>query len=158
MNIKDKNKAKYIINSAINDAVTEIEEKRYYPSVREAGSAPTEDALDEFANILIKGFDEVSEIISGSTFSSLFDDMTLDDIMGDIDGKNMDEFTELEEIDQFIRDNGERKYHYWNNVYVYKPTGQHIKVETQCDTGDDFISLCGVSIVEKKQITTYEWS
>jgi hypothetical protein len=162
MKLKDHKKIKSLIDDAIDNIVSTLEENRFYPSEREAGTAPNDGAMYDVNSYICKLIETTNSFdIYDGQFSN---PLSLDDVKGFIlanqDNNIADDFDCLKEIDTFVRDNGEQKYQYFNTVYEYNPTKSFIAVEEQRSiTGGDFV-VCSISVTEteKKEITTYEWS
>lgn len=163
MNILEKQKLIRKIEDATSDIIQFLEEDRFYPSVREAGTAPTESACDKVQEQIIELIGYV--IDSGATSQDLIQKTTFEEIIDAINAvqdKNIaDDIDGLKEIDSFVRDNGERKYRYQNTVYEHTPTKRFICVEEQQANGGDFDGIVGsihATETVKKEIVTYQWS
>lgn len=153
------------MNDKISDAVGEmiacLEEDRFYPSVREAGTCPTESACKNVECVIIKLLKEIC--LSGVTAEDIGREPTFEDVViyiNSIQNKNMaDDLEYLKEIDCFTRDNGENKYRYINKVYQWKGTNRFVLVETQRGVGEWSDEILSVNAKEtvKKEIIKYEW-
>ena len=150
------------INSALDEIVSALEENRFEPSERGAGSAPTDSAIEICHDELVKLVCNVHEDMDEDY---LLNGPTLEEVMAEISSINDENTAELydclTEIDTFIRDNGERKYQYFNTVYQYKKTDNYISVEEQrslISGGDWVVCNINVSQTEKKEKVSYEWS
>lgn len=115
------------LEELLENVVQTLEEDRYYPSVREAGTAPTESATENCYNYIS---DFVSKWVDDKSWMTT---PTFEDLLIIVTSDNVEEFDELKEIDSFVNDNGERKYRYDNVVYLHKPSGRYLIVETQND-------------------------
>lgn len=158
MKVKDKNECLGIVEEALDNVFQVLEEDRYQPSIPEAGTAPRESALESARDYMLSAVDFIIDKYGPIDFMDLYMPYKINEIISMIDGENMDDFEELKEIDDFIRDNGESKYHYINTVYRYRESDQYICVENQCTTDNDFIAFQCANITEKKEIVRYEWS
>lgn len=162
MNIRERKKLNNKIENALDEIVICLEEDRFYPSVREAGTAPTESALNSCHSIFV---DLIEDILSCAVKpEDLKKETTFEEIVAEINStqdKNIaDEFDELTEIDRFVRDNGESKYRYINTVYEHKKTKRFICVEEQCGVGewDGLVSSVNANETTKKEKVTYQWT
>ena len=160
MKVESKKAINELLETLIDEVVQVLEENRHYPSVKEAGTAPTESALDECKGFVQDFLVNAQVFIKNEDASKAFKNYSIEDLKLMINGKNMEEFEELEHVESFV-DNGDlnEKYVYLNEVFQYKPTNSHLKVVTQRvnDRDRDFLSLVNVSDVEKKEVITYEW-
>lgn len=148
----------------VADEITLIlEENRYYPSIREAGTTPSETGIELVNEQILLLLEEYG------TTTIEHDDLnmpvSLEKIISEIvenqETNTADEFDELTEIDSFVRDGGERKYRYLNTVYQYRKTETFIAVEDQRYVeggGDESTCSISVSYTEKKEKISYEWS
>lgn len=161
MKITDRKHVKGLVEDALESITSEIEEKRYHPSEPRAGTAPTDNALEcaydhlcELITALGKeyGAVDMDEVNSKPTIDEIKETITLENAWKACD------IDELEEIDSFSDDHGESKYRYDTTVYKHKPSGQFISIEIQKTAdGEVDLSLGEISIVEKKEITSYQW-
>lgn len=162
MSIRQVAKIKEDIEGTLDDVLCYLEESRYEPSERGAGTAPTQSAIDNFSKsvtdlvyrILDSGVDK--EVLkSPITFEKI-----IAEINSEIDKDISGEMPDLIEVDSFIRDNGESKYRYVNTVYQHLPTKRYICVETQQGVGqwEGLISSVNAQETVKKEITKYEWT
>ena len=161
MKLEAKKAINELVENLVDEIATELEENRFYPSVREAGTAPTESAIEQCYEFTRKFLIAASGLIKDQDVSSAFKSYTIDEIKVMINGENMEEFEELESVESFV-DGGNlnEKYVYLNEVFKHKPSGVYLMVITQRvnDRDRDFISLVSVSEVNKKEVVTYEWS
>lgn len=160
-NIKRQIKEK--INNCLQEIEQTLEENRMFPSVREAGTAPTDSAIAQCEKYFYDLIDDLAEysikkgeLSKVDSFEEIFEAIGL---AGDKAGNLADEYEELSEIDSFVRDNGESKYRYVNTIYEHKPTKRHICIEEQRGVGqwEDAVGQVVVSEVKKKEIIKYEW-
>lgn len=136
MNVKKRKELRDLMDEALDNIFDEIESNRFYPAYRNANSY-----LEELITAIGKKFGVVD-------FEALNKPYNMEELIAMIDGKNMDDIEGLKEIESFIRDNGESKYHYINTIYLYEPTGKHVCVENQCGLDNDFISFMGAHQTE----------
>lgn len=161
MDVKIKKEIIKKIENTLEDIVQILEENRFYPSVREAGDAPTESAQIDCYDLLIKLIQDLNqyEIYPGA----LKEQLSLEEVMKQLRSSQEsafgDFFDELKEIDSFDLSTDEHKYVYTRTVYLHHPSGEHIAVDEQLSAGRDreFLSVVGVSTVQKKEIKRYEW-
>lgn len=159
MKITDRKHIKGLVSDALDIIASEIEEKRYEPSERGAGTAPTQDAMDCAEDHLCELITALGKEYGAVDMDVVNSKLSLKDIKEQITMDNLDAFEELEEIDSFSDDHGERKYRYDTTVYKYKPTGEFISVEIQKTAdGEEWLSLGPINEVEKKEKVSYEWS
>jgi len=150
------------ISDTIMDAIAHLEEDRFYPSVREAGTAPTDSAVKKVETIIIELIKEL--MATDMNYNDIGRDASFEEIVSTINSvqdENISEEIEgLERIDRFVMDNGESKYRYVNTVYEHKPSKRFIRVVEQCGVGEwvDITSSVDASETVKKEIVKYEWS
>lgn len=151
------------IEDCFEDMAYELENRRFEPSERGAGTAPTEGAMEDAVNMLKALIESLApyEIKEGDLTKELDFDTIVSMIKqaGEKCLDIADEFDELEEIDSFNRDNGETKYRYGNTVYKHKPSGRFLCVECQFGVGqwDGIIGGVSVNETRKKEIVTTVW-
>lgn len=149
------------IEDAITDVITCLEEDRFYPSVREAGTAPTDRAAKRSEETIIALIKDL--ISSGVDQNDIGRDPSFEEIVSEINSvqdKNIaDDIEDIKEIDCYSEDNGETKYRYVNTIYEHKKSKRYIRVIEQRGTGDwaDLTSSVVASETVKKEIVKYEW-
>jgi hypothetical protein len=151
------------IEHTFNDVVTLLEENRYEPSERGAGTAPHDSAVEEGLRHVVDLVEAMADY--DISVGDLSTEPGLEQIIAEIEASQENniahDFACLKEIDDFVRDNGEDKYKYQNTVFEHTPTKKFICVEEQRGRvgHDDFITLSvTVSETEKKEKVSYEWS
>lgn len=149
------------IEDAFHDMVAYLEEDRIYPSTREAGTAPSDKAVDNCYEMLVTLIKELMS--TGMNYQDIGRKPTFEEIVETInsvqDDNTADDIDDLREIESFVRDNGESKYRYVNTVYEHIPTKRYICVEEQRGVGDwcDLTSSVTATETFKKEIVKYEW-
>lgn len=160
INIDDRERIILSVEKVMNDVFLLLEENRFEPAGRGAGTAPTKQAERESVGLVLElverlGAEEIEE-------GSLTTPYSFGEIMGQIksvqDNNIADKFKELQEIDSFTDTKGETKYIYHETVYLHAGSGQHILVSDKREAGGygDTLGI-SVSIVEKKERISYEW-
>jgi len=153
------------IDNCLEDIICEIENNRFEPSERGAGTAPKDSAIDYCKELFFNLINDISEhnISKGDLEKVLSIEEIIEQISNlsseEFDNFDADDYDELEEIDTFNRDGGERKYIYVNNVYKHKPSGRFICIEYQQSSNPeyDFKALQSVAETKKKEKITYNW-
>ena len=151
------------ISDIVCDIAQVLEEERCYPSVREAGSAPTEGAIETVEDYVRDVIFWVAENIENLTKEDYDNDMSFEEVLEYITDIDKDEELEecgvLERVDDFVRDNGERKYVYDNIVYKHLTSGRFLAVEIQNDPKyewpGNFVQVQETELTEK---VIKEWS
>lgn len=152
------------IEDTLDDIIYQIEENRYEPSERGAGTAPMESAIDTCRSYLV---DLVSGVSKGRlTHDIIYAKNTVKDIeqyiinLSDSEKESGEWQTTcgLEEIDTWNSLEGV-KYLYIHTVYLHRSSGNYIEVVQQYSNGNDpvFLSLEQVSQVVKEEKISYEW-
>jgi len=158
MKITDRKAIRGIIEEALENITIALEEDRHHPSIPEAGTAPTESAMDNCRDYLAAAITEIGAAYGVVDCTLVNVPLSFDELMGSVTMENHQNFDELSLKDEFIRDNGERKYHYLNFVYQYQKQERYICVEIQATTDNDHIALMGCSETEKKEKIEYVWT
>lgn len=162
VSILEKQKIADKVEQTFDDIISEIENDRHYPSVREAGSSPTDRAIELSHEALGALMDELLQY--GLKYKELLAKPTIEEIINEINLNQEENIAEkidgLKEIETFVRDNGERKYRYVNTVYEHTASKRYICVEEQRGVGDweDMTSSVKATEVTKKEKISYEWS
>lgn len=162
MKITDRKHIKGLIEDALGLITSEIENKRYEPSERGAGAAPTDDAMECAYDHLCGLITELGRGYGAVDMDKVNSKLTIDEIKETITLENAwkaCDIDELEEIDSFSDDYGESKYRYDTTIYKHKPSGEFISIEIQKTAdGKVHLSLGEIVTVEKKEKVTYEWT
>ena len=149
---------KHAVDAALTGMISAIEDDRYEPSERGAGDAPTENAVENAEDLLCDLITELGKDFGVVDMDKVNGSLTLAEIKTLMTMDNIHDFEELEEIDTFVRDAGERKYRYDNTVFKHIPTGRFICVEIQKSAdGEQWGALTSFEEVEKKEKISYEW-
>ncbi len=156
-------KEKKLILAALDECVSDIDSaiavNRYEPSERGAGTATTDQGLHQVKDLIFQLLEEVINGYGNIDIGKLMVPSSFEEIQGSITMDNMHDFDELEEVDSFVRDNGERKYSYQNTVFRHRYGGRFLCVEVQCSAdGETDIAMMQALETEKKEVVTYKWA
>ena len=160
MNILEQQTAKEEFSSIMNEIIQELEENRYEPSERGAGTAPTDDACTQAEYLVIEAIEKFKGIDLKKKYS--FEDIMKEIVLlkGDgIEPKNhADDIDCLNEIDQTTEFLYEKRIQV-DTIYEHKPTKRFMMVSVDLINDDHRVILdVRVSEVSKKEKITYEWS
>jgi len=159
------------IDAAMDDIITTIEEDRMYPSVREAGSAPTESAVESSFSMAQDLVEAICVQLGVMEEGDLTHIPTFEEIMGELEatlvGKDewlvnltgeAEEYQELKEIECFTKES-DSKYRWIDTIYQYKDTDDYLCIEEQRSAGTDE-TTCGWTMnkTTRETKTVSTWS
>ena len=161
MNAIEKQKVRHMIEDAVSDMVGYLEENRYEPSERGAGTAPSPSSIDDCCDVIV-------ELIAGLSIYdlkdvSVFSVPTIAEVIEAIQKNQESNIANdlfcLKSLDFFKKfDQGCDKYKFIHTVYQYNNTDNHIMV-IERRSNDEWETTTEITAYEtvKKETIKYEW-
>lgn len=157
MKIEIKKCINALVNDAVDDIVTTLEEDRFYPSEKQAGTAPMESAVDHCGDVIRDLIDTIGEMYGVVNTRGILKPMTFDEILKQANDENVELFNELEEVECYDRDHCQ-KYVYVCTVYKHKNEHRFLEISMKCSANRKYSDFDCAREVSKKETVTYEWT
>ncbi|MES2367734.1 MAG: hypothetical protein V4563_17790, partial [Pseudomonadota bacterium] len=98
MNLLQRREIREMVNECVNNVIQTLEENRYYPSIREAGTAATESAIDQSQDYIVAVIAEITKKYGlSANIEKVFQPLSFNDILPLISAENHGDFDELTE-------------------------------------------------------------